>query len=142
MNIYFACSITGGRQYEPVYQAITRQLLAEGHEVPTAHLADSSVTAYESSVDSRQVYERDIAWIQKSDALIAEVSTPSHGVGYEVSFALSIGKPTLCLYQDGLAVSKMLMGNTHPNLKIKAYQDVDDALAAVREFVSLPLVDL
>jgi len=142
MNIYFACSITGGRQYEPVYQAITHQLLAEGHQVPTAHLAESSVKVYEASVDPRQVYERDITWIQKCDALIAEVSTPSHGVGYEVSFALSISKPVLCLYQDGLVVSKMLTGNTHSNLKVKAYQGVDDALAAVREFVSLPLVDL
>ncbi len=33
MNIYFACSITGGRDFEPVYQAIVAALLADGHTV-------------------------------------------------------------------------------------------------------------
>jgi len=33
MNIYFSCSITGGRQDEAVYQAIVDFLLAAGHEV-------------------------------------------------------------------------------------------------------------
>jgi len=142
MNIYFSCSITGGREYEPVYQAITRLLLADGHEVPTAHLADPSVKDLEKKVRPRQVYERDVAWIEACDGIIAEVSTPSHGVGYEIALALNIGKPVLCLYQEGVAVSKMLTGNTHPNLKIKSYQDLEDALAAVRDFVSLPSVDL
>jgi len=87
MNIYFACSITGGREFEPVYQAITRALLADGHVVPTAHLADPGVTALEAVVSPRAVYERDVAWIEACEALIAEVSTPSHGVGYEVAFA-------------------------------------------------------
>ena len=45
MNIYFACSITGGREFEPVYQALMEALLADGHEIPTAHLADSGVIA-------------------------------------------------------------------------------------------------
>jgi len=43
MNIYFACSITGGREFEPVYQAIVHALVEAGHQVPTAHLAESSV---------------------------------------------------------------------------------------------------
>jgi hypothetical protein len=43
MNIYFACSITGGRAYEAVYQSITRALLESGVDVPTAHLAETGV---------------------------------------------------------------------------------------------------
>ncbi len=114
MNIYFACSITGGRDFEPVYQAIITALLADGHTIPTAHLADPGVKALEAVVNPREVYERDVAWINGCEALVAEVSTPSHGVGYEVAYALSIGKPVLCVYQAGQPVSKMLTGNSHP----------------------------
>jgi len=136
MNIYFACSITGGRAFESVYQAITRALLEDRHEVPTAHLADSGVKALEMIVNPRQVYERDVAWIRACDALIAEVSTPSHGVGYEVAFALSLGKPVLCCYQEGQPVSKMITGNNHHKLRVATYQNANEAVELVRAFLT------
>ncbi|MGB7875282.1 MAG: nucleoside 2-deoxyribosyltransferase [Anaerolineales bacterium] len=136
MNIYFACSITGGRAFESVYQEFTRILLADKHEVPTAHLAESNVMALEKVIDPRDVYNRDVAWIQACDALIAEVSVPSHGVGYEIGFALEQDKPVLCLAQAGLAVSKMLTGNPHPALQVKTYRDVTEGIAIIREFLS------
>lgn len=142
MNIYFACSIIGGRAFEPVYQAITRALLEDGHEVPTAHLAEPEVKALESIASPREVYERDIAWIRTCDALIAEVSTPSHGVGYEVAFALSLGKPVLCCYRDGQPVSKMITGNSQPNIRLATYQATTEAVEVVRAFLNRPLAGL
>lgn len=136
MNIYFACSITGGREYERVYQDLTAALLADGHTVPTAHLADSNVIAVEAAVSPRDVYERDVTWIRAADALIAEVSAPSHGVGYEIGFALNEGKPVLCLLQDGRKVSKMISGNPHPNLQVKIYKDANDAIEFSRKFLA------
>jgi len=136
MNVYFACSITGGRAFESVYQAIARALLEDGHDVPTAYLADSEVRALEMTVSPRQVYERDIAWIRDCNALIAEVSTPSHGVGYEVAFALSLGKPVLCCYREGQPVSKMITGNDHPKLRLMTYQNADEAVQLVRAFLT------
>jgi nucleoside 2-deoxyribosyltransferase len=136
MNIYFACSITGGRVFEPVYQVIIAELLADGHTIPTAHLADSGVTALEAIVSPREVYERDIAWIKKCEALVAEVSTPSHGVGYEVAYALSIRKPVLCIYSAGQPVSKMLTGNSHQCIQVNSYQNSKDAVAIIRAFLS------
>jgi 2'-deoxynucleoside 5'-phosphate N-hydrolase len=135
MNIYFACSITGGRDFEAIYQAITSALLEDGHIVPTAHLADPGVTALEKQVEAVEVYTRDVAWIRACDTLVAEVSTPSHGVGYEVAFALSLGKPVLCVYQQGKPVSKMLTGNTHSLLTIKEYQQAPQAAQIVRRFL-------
>src|SRR5512143_2927196 len=132
MNIYFACSITGGREFEHVYQELTTALLADGHEIPTAHLADSTVTELEGRVAPREVYERDVNWIRAADALIAEVSVPSHGVGYEVGFALAAGKPVLCLSRQGRKVSKMITGNPDPNLQVRTYLDNQEAVALVR----------
>ena len=136
MNIYFACSITGGREFEAVYQALTAAMLGDGHEVPTAHLAESSVIALEAVVSPQDVYQRDVTWIRHADALVAEVSVPSHGVGYEIGFALSVGKRVLCLLQQGRKVSKMLSGNPDPNLLVCTYRDTDEAVAFVRNFIA------
>jgi len=136
MNIYFACSITGGRTFESAYQEITRYLLENGHEVPTAHLAGSNVLALEKVIDPREVYDRDTTWIRACDALIAEVSAPSHGVGYEIGFALEHDKPVLCLAQEGISVSKMITGNHEAALQMKFYRNVDEGIAFVRDFLA------
>ncbi len=136
MNIYFACSITGGREFEPVYQAIVAALLADGHQVPTASLAAPRAKAAEGRYSPREVYERDTVWIRACDALVAEVSTPSHGVGYEISYALSLGKPVLCVFQEGRLVSKMLTGNSHPCITVSPYRSTDEAVVLIRGFLA------
>lgn len=136
MHIYFACSITGGREFEPVYQAIVDALLAAGHVVPTAHLSQPDVLDLEEVVDPRQVYQRDIAWIEAADALVAEVSTPSHGVGYEIAYALGRAKPVLCFFQQGRKVSKMITGNHSPGLSLRAYRSPQEIGALLAEFLT------
>jgi hypothetical protein len=136
MNIYFACSITGGREFERLYQELMAALLADGHEIPTAHLAGSDILALEAVVAPNEVYQRDVSWIRGCRALIGEVSVPSHGVGYEIGFALGEGKPVLCLYEQGRKVSKMISGNPHPNLQLKTYGDAAQAIALAREFIA------
>ena len=136
MNIYFACSITGGREAESVYQALTQALIDDKHVVPTAHLAEPNVVFLEKVVAPRDVYERDVGWIRACDALIAEVSVPSHGVGYEIGFALGEGKPVLCLAEKGKAISKMITGNPHPNLKVGCYKDTSDGIRLMRAFLA------
>ena len=135
MKIYFACSITGGREFERIYQDLMAALLGDGHEIPTAHLAESNVIALEAVTPAREVYERDVIWIRKADALIAEVSAPSHGVGYEIGFALQVGKPVLCIHQEGRKISKMISGNPHPRLTVQAYREPQEAIRLAREFI-------
>ena len=135
MNIYFACSITGGREYESVYQSIVAALRDDGHEVPTAHLAGSDAGAKEAKLDPQAVYARDTGWLRACDALIAEVSVPSHGVGYEIGVALGLGKPVLALYQEGRKVSKMIRGNPDSKLTVMNYQAGGDAIDCVRDYL-------
>ena len=136
MNIYFACSITGGREFESVYQAIVRGLVEDRHIVLTAHLAESDVTALEAGIRLHEVYARDVAWIRDSDVLIAEVSIPSHGVGYEIGFSLGLGKPVLALYQEERRISKMISGNPDPNLSVRSYQTPEEAVVQTRNFLN------
>jgi len=136
MNIYFACSITGGRQEQGVYQVIVDTLLGDGHVVPTAHLSEPDVMVLEEVVDPLEVFTRDIEWIEGCQVLIAEVSTPSHGVGFEVSYALSKNKSVLCLYKQGKRVSKMLTGNNNPGIQMVSYQHPDQIPPILYDFLT------
>ena len=135
MNVYFACSITGGREFESVYQEIVAALLSDGHEIPTSHLAQAEVMENERMLAPQDVYERDVNWIRNCDMLIAEVSVASHGVGYEIAFALGLGKRVLCLYQSDRKVSKMITGNSDNGIKVVSYSTLDDAIRHARNFI-------
>ena len=136
MQIYFSGAISGGRDDLSVYQHIVAQLQAAGVAVPSAHVADPAVLSRESSVSPRDVYRRDIGWIEQSDAMVAEVSTPSLGVGYEVGYALRIAKPVLCLYRRGLFISKMITGNPAPTLVVATYENLDELDARLDSFLN------
>jgi nucleoside 2-deoxyribosyltransferase len=136
MNIYFACSISGGRQDEKAYQYLVKVLLEMGSEVPTAHIAESGIEVIDGGEDPQDIYTRDVTWIKESDLLVAEVSTPSHGVGYEIGHALSLNKPVLCLYKHGVIVSKMITGNPNPLLTVKPYQDLTQAELILRKYLT------
>ena len=135
MNVYFACSITGGRQDELIYQKLVETLQQNGHQVPTALLASPDVMPLEGMVSAEDVYARDVQWIRECDFLLAEVSTPSHGVGYEIGYALSLGKRVLCLYRNGRKVSKMILGNPHPQLTVRNYETSDQAVNLLRSYL-------
>jgi nucleoside 2-deoxyribosyltransferase len=135
MNIYFSCSITGGRQDQAVYAEIVDHLLAKGFEVPTAHLSSAGILDEETMIEAEAVYQRDTRWVEGCDALIAEVSTPSHGVGYEIALAVTLGKPVLCCYQRGRKVSKMILGNTHEKLRLTEYTESADLILSINEFL-------
>jgi nucleoside 2-deoxyribosyltransferase len=104
--------------------------------VPTAHVADPAVLSHESLLSPQVVYQRDIGWIEECDAVVAEVSTPSLGVGYEVCYAVHRDLPTLCLYRRGVPVSKMITGNSAPGLRLATYSGWDELDAHLDAFLS------
>lgn len=136
MKVYFACSISGGRQDEKAYQHLVKVLLELGAEVPTAHIAETGIEIIDGQENPRDIYQRDVDWIEESDLLIAEVSTPSHGVGYEIGYALFLGKPVLCLYQRSVLVSKMITGNPHPLLSVHPYSDLEEAAETLANYLA------
>jgi hypothetical protein len=89
----------------------------------------------ERVVDPGEVFLRDISWIDACQALVAEVSTPSHGVGYEIAFALEHNKPVLCCYRRGARVSKMITGNNLPGMRLAQYDDEAEAISTIDAFL-------
>ncbi len=136
MRIYFAGAILGGRRDAAVYRHIVDRLRALGHTVPTLHVASPEVIAEERGLSPRDVFERDTAWLRESDALVADVSTPSLGVGFEIGQALQIGLPVLCLHREGLTVSKIITGNPSPRLAVAAYRDIRELDGHLERFLA------
>ena len=135
MNIYFSCSITGGREDEKIYQRIVNYLLKNGNEVPTAHLALPGVLEDESDLNAVDVYQRDLEWVRNCDVLIAEVSTPSHGVGYEIAAAVYLGKHVMCCHHADKKISKIISGNTSKNVRVLAYKSEDELIYEIDAFL-------
>ena len=121
MIIYFCGSIAGGRQYLETYIKMVRHLQSLGHSVPTEHIIEPNVLDSEKALTAQLIYERDVEWLRGADAVIAEISNPSLGVGYEIAYALQHGKPVLALYAKSLFVSRMITGNSDPLLRVREY---------------------
>ncbi len=132
MKIYFAGAIRGGRQKIEDYKKIIEKLESYG-EVLTKHIADSSITDKgENNLTLKQIYERDIEWLEKADLVIAEVSVPSLGIGYEIGHAEALQKKIICFYEmneNNAALSAMIGGNN--NLIIYKYNNVEEILKII-----------
>jgi nucleoside 2-deoxyribosyltransferase len=135
MRIYFAGSIRGGRNDAALYRQIIA-LLGQHGQVLTEHVADTGLTpAGEEGLSDEAIYERDMAWLTAADAVVAEVTMPSHGVGYEIARAETMGKPVLCIHRPSAErrLSAMLAGN--PALQCETYATVEDLTPILERFL-------
>lgn len=125
MTIYFAASISGGRGDQAVYREII-ELLKEHGTVLTEHFADASLTAAGETLDDRRIHDRDLEWLRSADVLVAEVTTPSLGVGYEIGRAAEWGKRIVCLYRSspGRRLSGMITGCC--DVTVHEYRSVEE----------------
>ncbi len=125
MKIYFAGSIRGGRGDAQLYKQII-ELLGQYGEVLTEHIGDETLTSAGSAMEPQYIFEQDTDWLREADVVVAEVTTPSLGVGYEIGLAESLEKRILCLYreQEDSQVSAMILGNR--NLSIAQYESITD----------------
>ncbi len=136
LKIYFAGAIRGGRADQELYHELIRHLRQFG-EVLTEHVGDHRLdSAGEEGLSDLDIFQRDLAWLHQADILVAEVSTPSLGVGYEIARAEALEMPTLCLYRDENRgrLSAMIAGN--PRLTIRKYRSRDDLFSVVDDFCS------
>src|SRR4051812_43119650 len=100
MIVYFAGSITGGRGDVAHYRAIVAALEADGHAVLAGAVASEHVGASGEPLTACDIFDRDVGWLAEADLLVAEVSTPSTGVGYEIAtMRHRYGKPVIALYR-------------------------------------------
>lgn len=133
MNIYFCGSIRGGRGLAASYEKMIA-LLGNYGKVLTEHLgSDEVIESKDRILSDEEIHDRDLQWIVESDVLVAEVTVPSLGVGYEIGRAIEMGKPVLCLFQKDseFTLSAMIAGSNRVEMKYyTVLEEVEDLLSA------------
>jgi len=134
LKIYCAGPIRGDLRHVESYYQIVALVWQLGH-TPLTELALSETEAAKAS--DKDIFLRDLQWLQQADALVAEVSGPSLGVGYEIAYALhALTIPVLCVRKHSSnELSAMITGNFSRQLTIKEYLSGQELDQIVKEFL-------
>ena len=133
-TIYFSGSITGGRADVGLYGRIVEALEAEGYRVLAGSVAAEHVTDGGDPLDAGFIFDRDMSWIDEADVLVAEVSTPSLGVGYEIAAARYRNRiPVICLYRRAYTKRCSAMVSGDRGVELIEYDQIDTMLPRLRE---------
>jgi nucleoside 2-deoxyribosyltransferase len=136
MKIYFAGAIRGGRDDAALYNELITYLRSIG-TVLTEHVGDMSLTEEgDDGPDDRSIHDRDMAWLTACDLVVAEVTLPSLGVGYELAWACALNKPVLSLYRPeiGKRLSAMIAGSS--GIVTAPYSGIAQAREIIRQFIA------
>ena len=130
MNIYFAGAIRGGRSDAELYLSII-QLLKTYGTVLTEHVGNEDLLSEEQFLSEGAIFKRDMQWLAEADVVIAEVSTPSLGVGYELAAAEQKNIPCFCLFrkEKDKNLSAMIGGNSF--FQLVSYHDFPEVKAII-----------
>jgi hypothetical protein len=127
-TIYFSGSISGGREDAALYRQIVAALAAEGHQVQAGMVTNTDVGPEGEGLPAGEIFRRDMRWLEEvataGGVLVAEVSRPSLGVGYEVAAArYRFGIPVICLWRPAFTrrCSGMIAGD--PGIRLLEYTD-------------------
>ncbi len=132
-NIFFSGSITAGRNDAPLYRDLIVHLRKHG-TVLTEYVGDLMLTARDGTGNVNDTYANLRKLLHASDVQVAEVTTPSIGVGYEIDNHVMRGKPVLCLHRlpPEKRLTAVISGN--PGVVAKHYHTVPEAMALIDEF--------
>jgi nucleoside 2-deoxyribosyltransferase len=132
MNIFFIGSIRGGRANQPRYAHIV-ETLAQYGTVSSQHVSDEALSEFgETRLTGAEILERELATLATCDVVVAEVTTPSLGVGYLIGRATMQNKKVIALYNgdDTLMLSGIIKGDKQVDLHTyKTDTDIDSILS-------------
>lgn len=131
MKIYFATSIRGANDAVNSNIFLINALKKYG-TVLTEHFAGIA-TDGETDLSDKEIHDRDLGWIDECDVIVAEVSNPSLGVGYEIRYGIENGKRILCLKnKDGRRLSAMISGSDY--LEVEEYSGDEEVMKILSDF--------
>jgi len=130
MKIYLAVPLAYNRD-QLLASALAESLERLDHEITSKWVLDKDPSW---GLSPSQIADRDFGALEGSDALVAEISTPSHGVGMEIEFAVTKDKTVVCLKRPDARVSGLIAGT--PSITIVTYLDREDAVKRVNSILS------
>lgn len=137
MKVYFVGSIRGKKKYQANYETIVNLLKSKGHDVFEDTIRPSENEVYTMEAPQKSDFVSQVnKWIAASDIVIAEISFPSVGVGYEIAHSVSKGKPVVVLadnadamhFVDGIIADKLVtVQYTNENLEAELSSAIEYA---------------
>jgi hypothetical protein len=125
MRIYLAVPLAHNRD-QSLAGAVADALEDLGHQITSKWVLDRDPSW---GLGTEKIVKRDFGAVEESDALVAEISTPSHGVGMEIEFAVLKGKKVICLKRPDAKLSGLIAGT--PSIAVLTYLDREDAIKRV-----------
>ena len=135
MKVYFGFTVAGDRSAVDAARKIVGILDEMGHEVLTRHLVEENAWEADRSISPREVYLRDMKWLEKCDMFIAEVSGSSFGLGFETGYLLGVTTKKVVLFyrrEVESEISLLITGITHPNCRQVPYSDLNEVAVWIR----------
>jgi 2'-deoxynucleoside 5'-phosphate N-hydrolase len=135
MKIYFGFTVAGDRSSVVVARGIVELVRQMGHEVLTQHLVEDNAWEADRRLTPKEVYERDMKWLEQCDLFMAEVSGSSFGLGFETGYLLgATTKQVVLFYGRDVAseISLLITGITHQNCRLAPYSSLGDVEMWIR----------
>ncbi len=134
MILYCAGAIRGNTKFQKYYKEIIDIIDSLGH-TPLSELNKNFMSSV--PLTDNEIFKRDMKWLSKSRALIAEISGPSTGVGFEIAYALYKMKiPVLALANTKTENLSALLNGCNSNLlQVKNYGDEEDMREIITGFI-------
>ena len=139
MKIYFGFTVAGDRSGVTVARMIVDILVEMSHEVLTQHLVQDNAWEADRRITSKEVYLRDMKWLEQCDLFMAEVSGSSFGLGFETGYLLgATTKKVVLFYRRDVEskISLLITGITHPNCRLVPYSDLNEVESWIRNNLS------
>ncbi len=123
-KIYIACSLTQAPEEFKKHIEILKKELRKNYEV-LEWLGLVKGTP-------KDVYYHDTQMVKDCDLLLAEVSYPAIGLGFELALALQLKKPIFAMAKKNAKVSRLLMGIDEPNYNFVRYNNIDEIISLIK----------
>jgi hypothetical protein len=139
MKIYFGFTVAGDRSSLEAARKIVELVVQMGHEVLTRHLVEDNAWEADRLITPKEVYLRDMKWLEQCDLFMAEVSGSSFGLGLETGYLLGANtKKVVLFYRRNVEtkISLLITGITHPNCRLTPYSDFDEIEVWIRNNMS------
>lgn len=136
MKIYFTAHVTGNGESKH-YKKILSTLTHLGHTITSGkQIITPSLLEKDKGKTAEEIFAREKERIDAADCVIAEVTTPSSGVGGEIVYALMNDKPVLALFFHDAenTLSPMIAGNPSDHLFLEHYE-IDNIAIKLKDFL-------
>lgn len=138
MHVVFVASIRGKDKHVDAYAAVVERLLHKKFNVYYEHVMKNSQDDLDAmSKSENERFHKDlIQEIKRCDVVVGECSHQSVSVGYLISFAVQLGKPTVMFYHASSGKPNLfptLLGSG--KLFLVKYHTLEELKTLVDEYV-------